>query len=186
LRVDVRFVAATNRDLNELIRQGRFREDLYYRLNVASIDVPPLRERREDILQLARHFLCDAAAVMGIRENAIDHLAETRLTSYSWPGNVRELRNVMERSLILSGGAVIRPEHLPKELCMAMPCMAREGTVVPFALAELEKRHIQRVLDYCMGNKTKAASLLGISRLTLRNKIRQYAMMAYMDDAADN
>jgi DNA-binding NtrC family response regulator len=186
LRVDVRFVAATNRDLNELIRQGRFREDLYYRLNVASIDVPPLRERREDILQLARHFLCDAAAVMGIRENAIDHLAETRLTSYSWPGNVRELRNVMERALILSGGAVIRPEHLPKELCTAVPCMAREGTVVPFALAELEKRHIQRVLDYCMGNKTKAASLLGISRLTLRNKIRQYAMMAYMDDAADN
>jgi DNA-binding NtrC family response regulator len=185
LRVDVRFVAATNRDLKELIRQGRFREDLYYRLNVAGIDVPPLRARREDILPLARHFLGEAAGVMGLREDDIEPAAETRLMNYAWPGNVRELRNVMERALILSGGAAIRAEHLPKELCSAVPCLARQGVDVPFALTDLEKQHIQRVLEHTKGNKTRAAELLGITRLTLRNKLKHYELPDSLDETED-
>jgi DNA-binding NtrC family response regulator len=185
LRVDVRFVAATNRDLKELIRQGCFREDLYYRLNVAGIDVPPLRERREDILPLARHFLDEAATVMGLRQAGIHPGAESRLAAYPWPGNVRELRNVMERALILSGGTAIRAEHLPKELCTAVPCLARQGADVPFALADLEKRHIQRVLEHCKGNKTRAAELLGITRLTLRNKLKHYELPDSLDETED-
>lgn len=185
LQVDVRFVAATNRDLDALIGQGRFREDLYYRLNVASIDVPPLRARREDILPLARHFLSEAASVMGLPQQGIDPAAASRLEAYRWPGNVRELRNVMERALILSAGAPIHPEQLPKELCTATPCLAREGVDVPFALADMEKRHIQRLLEHCKGNKTKAAALLGITRLTLRNKLKQYELSSFLDDAED-
>ncbi len=177
--VDVRFVAATNRDLNVLIRQGRFREDLYYRLNVAGIDVPPLRERREDILPLARHFLGQAATVMGLKAAGIAPAAEGRLAAYVWPGNVRELRNVMERALILSGGELIHQEHLPKELCNAADCQSRDGTAPPFALADMEKSHIARVLRHCHGNKTHAAALLGITRLTLRNKISQYELEAF-------
>jgi DNA-binding NtrC family response regulator len=183
--VDVRFVAATNRDLNELIRLARFREDLYYRLNVAGIDVPPLRERREDILPLARHFLDQAAGVMGLRERGLDRASEARLTAYAWPGNVRELRNVMERSLILSGGGLIRPEHLPKELCGTVPCPAREGADLPFALADMEARHIRRILEHCKGNKTRAAGLLGITRLTLRNKAKQYRLVEFIGDEVD-
>ncbi len=177
LHVDVRFVAASNRDLNERIRQGLFREDLYYRLNVAGIDVPPLRERREDIPQLARHFLAQAAAVMGLQVVDIAPLAETRLAAYVWPGNVRELRNVMERALILSGGARIEAEHLPKELCTNAACRSQDGSALPFALADMEKLHIGRVLRHCRGNKTHAAALLGITRLTLRNKIAQYELL---------
>ncbi|MCP5277844.1 MAG: sigma-54-dependent Fis family transcriptional regulator [Thiobacillus sp.] len=182
LKVDVRFVAATNRDLNELIRQGRFREDLYYRLNVAGIDVPPLRERREDILPLARHFLAQAATVMGLKALGVTPAAEGRLAAYVWPGNVRELRNVLERALILSGGETIRPEHLPKELCTASNCQSRDGVVQPFAMAEMEKLHIARVLRHCHGNKTHAAALLGITRLTLRNKIRLYELGEFQDE----
>jgi DNA-binding NtrC family response regulator len=183
LRVDVRFVAATNRNLAELIGQGRFREDLYYRLNVAGIEVPPLRERQADMLLLARHFLGEAAKVMGLPENGMDAMAESRLLRYAWPGNVRELRNVMERALILAGGARIRAAHLPKELCTVVPCLARTGADMPFALADVERLHIQRVLEHCQGNKTKAAGLLGITRLTLRNKIGQYAISAYVEDS---
>lgn len=174
LRVDVRFVAATNRDLKALIRQGRFREDLYYRLNVAGIDMPPLRERREDILPLARHFVAHAATVMGMEAVPITAEAEARLAEYAWPGNVRELRNVMERALILSDGQPILPAHLPKELCTTAPCLAAETG--PLALADMEKQHIERVLRHCRGNKTRAAELLDITRVTLRNKLRLYGL----------
>jgi DNA-binding NtrC family response regulator len=185
LKVDVRFVTATNRDLNELIRQGRFREDLYYRLNVAGIDVPPLRDRREDILPLARHFLDQAATVMGLKAAGIAPAAEGRLAAYVWPGNVRELRNVMERALILSGGETIRAEHLPKELCTAVPCQSRDAAAQPFALVDMEKLHVARVLRHCHGNKTHAAALLGITRLTLRNKIRQYELGEFQDEGEE-
>jgi len=181
--VDVRFVAATNRDLNELIRQGRFREDLYYRLNVAGIDVPPLRERREDIPPLARHFLDRAAAAMGLRHRGLIPATEARLAAYAWPGNVRELRNVLERALILSGGDSIHPGHLPRELCAEAPCAERDTGDFAYSLADMEARHIRRVLEHCKGNKTKAAGLLGITRLTLRNKVKQYGLVRFLDDA---
>jgi len=180
--VDVRFVAATNRDLNELIRQGRFREDLYYRLNVAGIDVPPLRERRQDILPLARHFLDRAASVMGLRHRGLTPAAEERLAAYAWPGNARELRNVLERALILSGGDLIRPDHLPRELCAEAPCAEPEHSGFSLPLADMEACHIRRVLDLCKGNKTKAAGLLGITRLTLRNKVKQYGLREFQDE----
>jgi DNA-binding NtrC family response regulator len=114
---------------------------------------------------------------MGLQVVDIAPLAETRLTAYVWPGNVRELRNVMERALILSGGARIEAEHLPKELCTSAACRSRDGSALPFALADMEKLHIRRVLRHCRGNKTHAAALLGITRLTLRNKIAQYELL---------
>ena len=186
LAVDVRFVAATNRDLDGMVKAGSFREDLYYRLNVGSIDVPPLRARQPDILPLARHFLAEAGRMMGIHEPRLDPAAHGLLESYAWPGNVRELRNVMERALILSGGIPIEPSHLPKEITAAktgrMPAADEDGLTVP-PLAEIEKRHIRRALEHCRGNKTQAAKLLGITRLTLRTKIADYGWTEFLGSA---
>lgn len=184
LRVDVRFVAATNRDLDAMVRAGTFREDLYYRLNVGSIDVPPLRARREDILPLARRFLGEAARVMGLPEPELAAESHALLAAYGWPGNVRELRNVMERALILSAGAPIRLAHLPREVCA--PSAERGNAADPglVALEEVEKRHIRRVLESCGGNKTQAAKLLGISRLTLRNKVNEYGWSEFQPESA--
>ncbi len=185
LRVDVRFVAATNRDLEAMVRAGTFREDLYYRLNVGSIDVPPLRERRDDILPLARRFLEEAARVMGLHEPELAAETHALLSAYAWPGNVRELRNVMERALILSAGAPIRAVHLPREVSAPVTGTGgSSGEPGLVALEEVEKRHIRRVLEACGGNKTQAAKLLGISRLTLRNKIGEYGWTEFQAEAA--
>lgn len=187
LNVDVRFVAATNRDLATMVKTGLFREDLYYRLNVASIDVPPLRERRADILPLACSFLDRAAVVMGLPKAGLEPSVNELLEAYAWPGNVRELRNVMERALILADGDPITPEHLPKEILsqgnyLAIP-LSELSEAESSSLAGAEKRHIRRVLERCKGNKTQAARQLGINRLTLRNKIKQYEMVEFLDDA---
>ncbi len=184
LAVDVRFVAATNRDLDSMVKAGSFREDLYYRLNVGSIDVPPLRARREDILPLAGHFLAAAGKMMGIHEPRLDPAAHHLLQNYAWPGNVRELRNVMERALILSGGIPVEPQHLPKEITAAtadQAAAAEEGSLAVLPLAEIEKRHIRRALEHCRGNKTWAAKLLGITRLTLRTKIADYGWTEFLE-----
>ena len=186
LAVDVRFVAATNRDLDGMVKAGSFREDIYYRLNVGSIDVPPLRARREDILPLARYFLAAAGRMMGVREPCLDPTTHSLLENYAWPGNVRELRNVMERALILSGGIPIEPPHLPKEITAAtagLAATAEEGGLAVQPLTEIEKRHIRRALEYCRGNKTQAAKLLGITRLTLRTKIADYGWSEFLDKA---
>ncbi|OHC76426.1 MAG: hypothetical protein A3G18_03500 [Rhodospirillales bacterium RIFCSPLOWO2_12_FULL_58_28] len=177
--VDVRFVTATNRDLNAMVGKGQFREDLYYRLNVAGIDVPPLRDRRPDIVPLALSFIAQGAQVMGLAKPRLGRAVVDLLESYNWPGNVRELRNVMERAVILSGGGeTILPIHLPKEL-LAPGSIA----VLPFGaeepkgtLADTERRHILRMIEFCGGNKSRAARLLGISRLTLRTKLGQYGL----------
>ncbi|MBI3372196.1 MAG: sigma-54-dependent Fis family transcriptional regulator [Betaproteobacteria bacterium] len=185
VQVDVRFVAATNRDLDAMVRAGAFREDLYYRLNVGSIDVPPLRARREDVLPLARRFIAEAARVMGLPEPGLAADTHSLLAAYAWPGNVRELRNVMERALILSAGAPIRPAHLPREVSAASS--EREGAGADpglVALDEVEKRHIRRVLEACAGNKTQAAKLLGISRLTLRNKVADYGWSEFQPEGS--
>ena len=188
LKVDVRFVAATNRDLEAMVRAGRFREDLYYRLNVGSIDVPPLRARTEDIMVLAQHFIAKAAPMMGIALPDFHPSVNAYLVSYPWPGNVRELRNVMERALILSGGATIKPVHLPKEIVgphgnKTVDAGSNGNGLLP--LAEVEKRHIRRVLESCRGNKTQAAKLLGISRLTLRNKVTEFGWSEFLEKPAD-
>ncbi|HET8579181.1 MAG TPA: sigma-54 dependent transcriptional regulator [Methylomirabilota bacterium] len=187
IKVDVRFVAATNRDLDAMVKAGTFREDLYYRLNVGSIDVPPLRARRDDILPLARHFLDAAARTMNIHDPRLDPSVSPLLESYGWPGNVRELRNVLERALILSGGAPVRPEHLPKEILAPAgrdKADSRGGDSELLALHEVERRHIRRVLEASHGNKTLAAKRLGITRLTLRSKITEYGWVEFLDTAA--
>ncbi|MEN8220934.1 MAG: sigma-54 dependent transcriptional regulator [Pseudomonadota bacterium] len=170
--VDVRFVAATHRDLEAMVKTGAFRHDLYYRLNVASIDVPSLRERGADILPLARHFMEQAAAVMGIHKAQLDPAVNKLLEAYAWPGNVRELRNVMERALILSSGALVVPAYLPKEILAQIELSPSKN----LSLAEMEKNHILRVLKANNGNKSQAAKQLGITRPTLRSKIKQYAL----------
>lgn len=178
IEVDVRFVAATNRDLEEMVRKGDFREDLYYRLNVGSIELPPLRERREDILPLARHFIIQAAHVMGLHPAGMAKRIEAMLEAYAWPGNIRELRNVMERALILAGDTPIDTPHLPKELLRTVvspETISSEGA----SLCEIERRHIQSVLQSCDGNKTQAAEILGITRTTLRNKLREYQLVDF-------
>jgi DNA-binding NtrC family response regulator len=176
ISVDVRFVAATNRDLPALVKAGRFREDLYYRLNVAGIDVPALRQRRPDILPLARHFLEQAARVLGVPRAELDADSGALLEGYAWPGNVRELRNVMERALILAGSAHIRPEHLPKELFEAPVAAAGEWPGGLMTLDEVEKQHILYMLERCKGNKTRTAERLGIARITLRGKLKLYGI----------
>jgi len=174
IAVDVRFVAATHRDLRAMTQDGSFREDLYFRLNVAAIDIPPLRERQEDILTLARHFLAKIAPEIGIDVPAIAPEVPPRLLAYRWPGNIRELRNVMERAAILSGGELIRVAHLPRELqdesapgVTAWP--TAPSTIRP--LCEIEAEYIEHALYLCGGNKTQAASLLGVTRATLRSKL---------------
>ncbi len=170
IRVDVRVIAATNRDLEAATKQGRFREDLYYRLNVIPLDLPPLRTRREDIPDLVRHFMAEIGATMPGRASGVSDEAMRRLKDYAWPGNVRELRNIIERALVLSEEGEIGVGDLPVEL-RAVPTptgtSATEGS-----LDALEQRHIRAVLSECGGNKRLAAQRLGISRSTLYEKLK--------------
>lgn len=173
--VDVRFVAATNKDLLKEVKLGRFREDLFYRLNVIPITLPPLRERKEDIEPLARHFIGRFSLHMKKEVNGISRDAIRKLTDYSWPGNIRELENVMERAVILSQGAVITSELLP--LLSTEPSVAaqQEGRLV--SLATVEKDHIQYVLKKSGYHKSRAAGILGIARRTLDRKIEEYCLV---------
>ena len=178
LTSDVRFVAATHRDLAQMVRDGRFREDLYYRLNVAAIDVPPLRARRADILPLARHFLSRVAAAMDVDRLTLGAETHPLLERYAWPGNVRELRNVMERAAILADDGMIGTRQLPPEISgtveptTSYTVLTRDdGT--PVSLAEAEAAHARAVVAWAGGNKTRAAEVLGISRMTLRAKLAE-------------
>ncbi|MDD5296150.1 MAG: sigma-54 dependent transcriptional regulator [Rhodocyclaceae bacterium] len=174
IEVDVRFVAATHRDLPEMVKAGRFREDLYYRLNVGAIQVPPLRARREDIVALARHFLREAALAIGSPLPLLPAEVEQQLSTYAWPGNVRELRNVLERAVILSEDGRLSTRLLPPEMAgTSSPVAVAPGGGPVATLAEVEAAHIRTVLAHCKGNKTRAAELLGIARLTLRNKLKE-------------
>ncbi len=174
IRVDVRLVAATNHDLPEAVRTGRFREDLFYRLNVLPLALPPLRERtREDRLALVRRFLADLRATLPGAPDDIGAEALDRLLDYRWPGNIRELKNVLERALLMARGATrLGVEHLPPELGKR----ATDPRGVPMALEEVERRHIERVLRRHAGNRTRAAGELGISRATLINKIKAWRL----------
>jgi len=175
ITVDIRVVAATNRDLTQLVREGRFRKDLYYRLNLIFIAVPALRERSEDILPLARLFLEQASRTARKAIRGFAPEAERLLTRYPWPGNVRELRNVVERIALLENAESIQPQHLPPEIAgeSALPLPGRFdiGALFPKPLAEIEAAYIQAVLERAGGNKTRAAEILGITRQTLRSKL---------------
>jgi two-component system response regulator AtoC len=169
IAVDVRVVAASNRDLEQAVKEGRFREDLFYRLNVVTIRIPPLRDRREDIPLLAEHF----AAKHGRQEGAaISPAARDLLLAYDWPGNVRELENVIARALALNPSGVVTPQDLPDHVRGAHPAAATLAVVAGAAqerptLAELERRYAAQVLQETGGNKTRAAEILGIDRKTL-------------------
>jgi len=169
VHVDVRLVAATNRALEAMIEDGGFREDLFYRLNAFPIDVPPLRAHREDIPELARHFIrrTDTPGV------EIGDAAMARLMAYRWPGNVRELAHAIERAVILCGSGPIEPEHLPPSLLHEDIAPARTKEESLLSLHELELRHILRVLDEHRGHREHAASALGISERTLYRRLKE-------------
>ena len=173
VEVDVRIIAATNKDLAQAIEGGEFREDLFYRLNVLTVDLPPLRERPEDIPVLAEHFL----NCLGLSDDkrVLSSDVEHRLISYSWPGNVRQLRNVIESAAVLSDNPQIQPGDLilPED---APGAQAASDAVAwqPVSLEELQKVHIAKVLEYTGGNKKKAAEILGIERCTLYSKLKNF------------
>jgi DNA-binding NtrC family response regulator len=178
MQVDVRLIAATNKDLQGEVRAGRFREDLFYRLSVFPLEVPPLRDRsREDVLELAHRFLRELGQRHRNSPTELSAKAAEVLSGYAWPGNVRELKNVLERALVLATGSDrIEPEHLPPTLKgPGAPRAAREEpSILP--LEEVERRHIERTLFLLGGNRTSAAEKLGISRSTLHTKIQQYGL----------
>jgi DNA-binding NtrC family response regulator len=173
IRADVQIVAATNRDLRSMVEGWTFRQDLYFRLNVVPIVLPPLRDRREDILPLARYWLREANARYGKQVRDFTPDAERLLLGADWPGNVRELRNLVERLVILSVGERIDAGRFPPEYQRAAATPAGPAAPAPTAqtLEELERAHIRSVLARVDGNKTKAAEILGISRQTLRTKL---------------
>ena len=188
LHADVRIVTATNRNLEEAVREGRFREDLYFRLNVVRIEIPPLRDRREDIPLLVAHFL-DMANGAGVSTEAMDLLRR-----HAWPGNVRELRNAIEGGSLLARGATIRPEHLPESITAPraagrgdLPSTVRElverlaaegpkGGIFRHVEAQWEAAVLRWALNATSGNQVKASALLGINRMTLRKKMEGYGL----------
>ncbi len=171
-KVDVRVVVATNRNLEAGLRAGTFREDLYYRLNVLQIHLPPLRERTDDILPLADHFLGRSAQRAGKPTVSFRETAKKLLLGYAWPGNVRELENVVERAVALVQGELIGPEDLPPALRERRnPDQLSTALAQGLTLDELERQYIRRVLDAEGGNKTRAAQRLGLDRKTLYRKL---------------
>ena len=193
ITVDVRVVAATHQNLKRAVAEGRFREDLFFRLNVVPIELPALRERPEDFSLLAEHFIARFCRELGRPPARLDPGALLAMHGYPWPGNVRELRNVMERVVLLEAEDVILAEHLPAEI--VHPAARLSGGAVMTApaetfpigvvrpLTEIEKLAIEHALRVCSGNKTRAAQALGISRQTLRTKLKDYALG---DDSGDD
>ena len=172
IRVDVRVIAATNRSLETMMKDAQFREDLYYRLNVFSITIPPLRERRGDIPLLVEHFVRGSALTQK-RETRVAVDALEAMQRYPWPGNARELKNVIEHALILCDGDTIEREHLPVAVRMGPTFGVEEGATGLMTLEEAEKSYIRRVLNECKGHRQKAAQILGISERTLYRKLQE-------------
>ena len=173
IKVDVRVIATTNKDLKQAIREGKFREDLYYRLNVLPIYLPPLRERKEDIPLLVQHFLEKYSRQNGLRIKSLSKKCLDMMMQYEWPGNVRELENVIERAVVMSEGETIFPENIS----LSSP-VQKMGLSFPeeITLEEMEKRLILHTLQRTGGDRTEAAKILGISVRTVRNKLKKYGM----------
>jgi two-component system response regulator HydG len=178
VKVDVRVIAATNKDLEKEIREGRFREDLFYRLNVVPVSLPPLRERKEDILALASHFLSIYREKNKKELREISGKALDLLVRYDWPGNIRELENCIERAVVIARGEIIAPADLPPQI-QALSS-EKEDSEVRFpsgiSLQEVEKALILRTLEDTGGNRSRAAEILGINRRTLQMKLKEYGM----------
>ncbi len=178
VKVDIRVIAATNRDLEKEVKEGRFREDLYYRLNVVPLVLPPLRERREDIPLLADHFLAlfrdkNRKPIKAISGKALDLLVR-----YDWPGNVRELENVVERAVILARDEVLVPADLPPQIRMLSGGAEEAGFAIPsgISLDDVERVLILKTLEETGGNRTRASEILGINRRPLQNKLKEYGL----------
>ena len=187
VKVDIRILATSNRKLEEEIVKGTFREDLYFRLNVVSLDIPPLAQRPGDIIALARHFASKYSESNGMPARALPKATQEKLLSHSWPGNVRELENTMHRAILLASGDDIGPDAIlinagprgatPQPASTASA--GASGSMDPAAMigktvSEVERELIIHTLDHCLGNRTHAANILGISIRTLRNKLKQY------------
>jgi len=172
IKVDVRLIAATNRSLESMMQNGEFREDLYYRINVFSIQIPPLRERPDDIPLLVEHFVRHSPI---IPKRNVDVSKDTMevLVRYRWPGNVRELENVVERALILCDGPTIEPEHLPMGVRVRPAFEDQAPSDRLLTLEEIERRYIRRVLEQCKGHRQKASEILGISERNLYRKLKE-------------
>jgi DNA-binding NtrC family response regulator len=171
IKVDVRVISATNKDLKRAIANGEFREDLYYRLNVVTIELPPLRERKEDIPVLAQHFLNKFALENDKEVTGFSNEATKSLLDYDWPGNVRELENAVERGVILAKGSLVTVADLPQE-SLSLAHSAPIGR----DLRGVERNHILSVLNGTGGNYSEAARVLGITRMTLYSKTREYGL----------
>ena len=172
-RLEARVIAASNQDIHEAINHGSFRKDLYFRLNVLSIHLPPLRERKSDIPALVHDFLARYAG----DENpttVITYGAMTRLMNYNWPGNVRELENCIQRALVLGCGPIIQAQDLPSPLFYYTPETGKGGEIL--ALKEWERQAIVKALQAAKGNPTRAAKLLGIGKTTIYRKLKEYGL----------
>ncbi|BDG06406.1 sigma-54-dependent transcriptional regulator [Anaeromyxobacter oryzae] len=178
VEIDVRVICATNRDLKEEIRRGRFREDLYFRLHVFTIVLPPLKERREDIPLLVHHFIEKFNGETGKHVQGVSPPAMSVLQGYAWPGNIRELRNTVERAMILVDGDVIGEEHLPPDMQASRPEAATLRVPLGIPIEKVEKEYILASLQRNGGNKARTAEILGISEKTLYNKLNRYAAEA--------
>jgi DNA-binding NtrC family response regulator len=170
--IDVRVVAATNRDLAADVASGRFRQDLYYRLKVVELIVPPLRQRREDILPLAEEFLMLAARRLRRPSPTLSPEAADCLLRYPWPGNVRELENAVERAVAMTVGDTVEPDDLPEDLCRPTRVVVEPAPLRP--LEDVERDHILATLEALGGNQTRAAAQLGIGTATLYRKLKKY------------
>jgi Nif-specific regulatory protein len=176
VRVDVRVIAATNRDLERALANSSFREDLYYRLNVFPIFVPPLRARKADVLPLAGHFVEKYAHAHGKSIQRISTPAIDLLSSYHWPGNVRELENTIERAVLLADGSVIHGHHLPPTLQTADATGTEESTSLDGAVEAFERSLIEDALKTARGNRSRAARLLGTTQRVISYKVRKYGI----------
>ena len=172
IAVDIRIVAATNKDLEAEVRAGRFRHDLYFRLKVVRIHLPPLRERGDDILLLANHFLREFSRKFQKAFREVSPEASQRMRAYAWPGNVRELRHVLEQVVLLEDGQRLEVDHLPSEVLGLRTPASSEPSGLR-TLAQIEADHISEVLRLTAGNKSRAARILGISRQGLIEKLRR-------------
>jgi DNA-binding NtrC family response regulator len=179
IKIDIRLIATSNRDLESEVRKGGFREDLYFRLNVVNLCIPPLRERPRDIEPLAEHFAKKYAAANGVDYVGISPILREMLRRHAWRGNVRELENTMHRAILLSGGGIIEPDAVMLSGAKAPQANgsqggAQGGALVGRTVADVERDLIIDTLQHCLGNRTHAATILGISIRTLRNKLQLY------------
>ncbi|WP_243313142.1 sigma-54-dependent transcriptional regulator [Fundidesulfovibrio agrisoli] len=174
--VSARILAATNKDLKTEVDHGMFRADLYYRLNVITLRVPPLSERRQDIPLLAGYFIAKYAPAMGKTVSGVSSEALRHLMAYDYPGNIRELENIVQRAVIMAKGEKLEPADLPQDLRGEAPALVKHEGPELITLEELERRHIEAVLAHEGGNKTKAAEILGIDRVSLWRKVKRYGL----------